>query len=223
MTFDKETENKTFERNQEQLSMWIDGDLSADEARFLLHRLRHDVRLLQCFSRWHGYGDALRGDPYTSVASNFSQCVVTAIEKENSADDYQQKTGPQRYSHWAGGIAVAASVVVAVSLFFVYSSADLDGGVDGDTVVMTTQPVTQLSRDAVSSISQKNGQSLISPFAIPTDSITVRPWPNHLLPGDTNNKFNTSYGSYALTPGWPDVFRLRAVQKQKEQKGSMGP
>ncbi|HWU69970.1 MAG TPA: RseA family anti-sigma factor, partial [Pseudoxanthomonas sp.] len=42
-----------------QLSALIDGDLSPDEARFLLRRLQHDGELNACWERWQLCGDVL--------------------------------------------------------------------------------------------------------------------------------------------------------------------
>ena len=44
-----------------QLSSMMDGELSLDEARFLLRRLRHDEELNGCWERWQLCGDVLRG------------------------------------------------------------------------------------------------------------------------------------------------------------------
>ena len=46
---------------RQQLSALIDGELPADEARFLLRRLQHDDELSGCHERWQLCGDVLRG------------------------------------------------------------------------------------------------------------------------------------------------------------------
>ena len=48
--------------NRQQLSALMDGELSPDEARFLLRRLQHDEELGSTWERWQLCGDVLRGD-----------------------------------------------------------------------------------------------------------------------------------------------------------------
>ncbi|PSD16606.1 anti-sigma factor, partial [Stenotrophomonas maltophilia] len=49
------------QRHREQLSALVDGELGADEARFLLRRMEHDPELAGCQERWQLLGDVMRG------------------------------------------------------------------------------------------------------------------------------------------------------------------
>ncbi|KKD57016.1 hypothetical protein VM57_14525 [Stenotrophomonas maltophilia] len=48
------------QRHREQLSALVDGELGADEARFLLRRMEHDPELAGCQERWQLLGDVIR-------------------------------------------------------------------------------------------------------------------------------------------------------------------
>ena len=46
---------------RQQLSALVDGELAADEARFMLRRLQHDGEVSSCQERWQLLGDVMRG------------------------------------------------------------------------------------------------------------------------------------------------------------------
>ena len=53
--------DRLYAHNRRQLSAMLDGELSPDQARFMLRRLQHDTALAACWERWQGCGDVLRG------------------------------------------------------------------------------------------------------------------------------------------------------------------
>jgi len=64
---------------REQLSAMMDGELSADETRFLLRRMQHDDTLADCWARWQYFGDAMRGECERALPADFSRRVGRAI------------------------------------------------------------------------------------------------------------------------------------------------
>ena len=56
--------------HRQQLSALMDGELLADEARFLLRRLQHDRDLAGCWERWQLCGDVLRGRAQAPAPEN---------------------------------------------------------------------------------------------------------------------------------------------------------
>ncbi|HEY9254277.1 MAG TPA: RseA family anti-sigma factor, partial [Stenotrophomonas sp.] len=60
---------------RQQLSALIDGELPADEARFLLRRLQHDEELSGCHERWQLCGDVLRGMASAPAPADFAARV----------------------------------------------------------------------------------------------------------------------------------------------------
>lgn len=105
---------------REQLSAMMDGELSADETRFLLRRMQHDDTLADCWARWQYFGDAMRGECERALPADFSRRVGRAI-----ADDLAQTqvavAAPVAFARqplvrWGGGAALAATVALAAFL-----------------------------------------------------------------------------------------------------------
>lgn len=105
------------QRHREQLSALLDGELGADEARFLLRRMEHDPELAGCQERWQLMGDVMRGQAPALAPAGFSAAVAAAIAAEpvpQAEPRRQVRRGGWRA--WGGGAALAASVA-AVALF----------------------------------------------------------------------------------------------------------
>lgn len=100
---------------RQQLSALVDGELNADESRFLLRRLAHDDELAGCHERWQLCGDVLRGAASAPAPLDFAARVRTAIADE-PAPQAQPSTRPATRWRWGGGAAIAASVA-AIALF----------------------------------------------------------------------------------------------------------
>lgn len=106
---------------REQLSALLDGALPADEARFLLRRLRHDRALAGHWERWQVYGDALRGSTPALLPADFALRVAAALQGDAQAVALPVAAaagGRVRRLRWGAGAALAASVAVA-ALFVV--------------------------------------------------------------------------------------------------------
>jgi negative regulator of sigma E activity len=88
---------------REQLCAWMDGELSAEEARFLERRLAHDAELRAQWERWQLASACIRGQSPLPMRSDFSERVLATISAPEIA-----ATG--RRSVW--GWAIAASIAV---------------------------------------------------------------------------------------------------------------
>ena len=64
------------DRLKEQLSAWLDGELPADEARFLQRRLDNDPALRAQFERWQLAAACLRGQPVRRMPAGFAEQLV---------------------------------------------------------------------------------------------------------------------------------------------------
>ncbi|KAF1709890.1 hypothetical protein CSC70_09355 [Pseudoxanthomonas kalamensis DSM 18571] len=122
MTMDRD-EDKLELHCRRQLSALLDGDLSADEARFLLRRLQHDQDLHARWERWQLCGDVLRGQAQAPAPAGFAQRVSLAVaadvevrEVSVAADGSAIRTAAPRRQLLRWGGALAASVA-AIALF----------------------------------------------------------------------------------------------------------
>lgn len=89
----------------EQLCAWMDGELPADEARFLQRRLDNDPALRAQWERWQLASACLRGQPVRTMPADLCERVAAAVAAE-----------PARRGRWPWLAGVAAAVLVAVLL-----------------------------------------------------------------------------------------------------------
>jgi len=145
--------------NREQLSAAIDGELSAEELRFLLRRLDHDAALSQAWSRYHMAGDGVRRQLPPLASSGFATRVMRAIERESAAASSVPAPGARRHwLHWSAGGAIAASVAVAALLM--------------------VQPAGETSRVETVAVDSTGASPLPEHTALPSTAVpaTVPPW-----------------------------------------------
>ncbi|HJR75026.1 MAG TPA: sigma-E factor negative regulatory protein [Luteimonas sp.] len=123
---------------RQQLCALIDGDLSPDEARFLLRRLQHDAELGGCWERWQMIGETLRGRAVAPLPGDFSQRVAAAIAAEPAVARSSAASGGgalavpgSRWARWGGG-ALAASVAL-VALFMARQQTPSSVAPDSET------------------------------------------------------------------------------------------
>ncbi|HET6631140.1 MAG TPA: sigma-E factor negative regulatory protein [Rhodanobacteraceae bacterium] len=117
--------------SKEQLSALMDGELAADEARFLLRRLQHEPEMVGAWSRYHVFRDCLRG-----------QLLVSAATDGFAARVMQQTAAPRpvasphsrawRWLRYGMGGTIAASVAV-VALVSMRPAANVAPRADGLT------------------------------------------------------------------------------------------
>ena len=105
---------------RQQLSALVDGELSPDEARFLLRRMAHDGELSGRFERWQLCGDVLRGQVRRAAAPGLGQRIAAGIADGSrvgqSVPAPSRATRRQAWTRWGGGAALAASVAVVAML-----------------------------------------------------------------------------------------------------------
>jgi len=99
---------------RQQLSALIDGELPADEARFLLRRLQHDDELGGCQERWQLCADVLRGRATAPAPADFAARVRGAVAAEPAP---QAPPAPGRRRAWGWGSGAIAASVAVLALF----------------------------------------------------------------------------------------------------------
>ncbi|WP_202839936.1 RseA family anti-sigma factor [Luteimonas saliphila] len=107
--------DKLFVYHRQQLSAMLDGELSPDEAKFMLRRLQHDTELAACWERWQVGGDVLRGRHNDLLPGDFAQRVALALAAGSTVSveiAAATRGGRPRFARWGGGAAIAASVAL---------------------------------------------------------------------------------------------------------------
>lgn len=116
-------EDKIDVHNRQQLSALVDGELSSDEARFLLRRLQHDPELQACQERWALLGEVMRGKAVAPAPLDFAARVSAAVAQEPVPRAEPRRELRSGWRRWSGGAALAASVA-AVAFFMGRQSLD---------------------------------------------------------------------------------------------------
>lgn len=101
--------------HRQQLSALIDGELSADQARFLIRRLEHDQELSACQERWQMAGDVLRGQLGAVAPADFAARVALALPPA-AAQPRSAAGSRARQWRWASGGALAAGLALVAVL-----------------------------------------------------------------------------------------------------------
>lgn len=106
--------DKLFVYHRQQLSAMLDGELSPDEAKFMLRRLQHDTELAACWERWQVGGDVLRGLRNDLLPVDFAQRVALSLASTAAEPAAVAVAGGSRprLARWGGGAAIAASVAL---------------------------------------------------------------------------------------------------------------
>lgn len=146
----------------EALSSLFDGELAADESKFLLRRVSADREMAATWSRWSLAAVALRRQPALPMAADFAQRVAHAV-----ADEPPLKRGGSAPSRpllrWAGGLAVAAS---AALLALLVMTPDQMGAGQGDLA----QNPAATAQVAASGLRESD---LRPQFAAPADTVAA--------------------------------------------------
>ena len=109
--------DKLDQYHRQQLSAMLDGELSPDQARFMLRRLQHDVELAERWERWQVCGDVLRGQGNALLPPDFASRVSSAIaDAAPQPVEQRARSSGRRGLRWGGGAALAASVAMAALL-----------------------------------------------------------------------------------------------------------
>jgi len=198
---DQSTDTPFHTDYRQQLSALMDGELEADQARFLLRRISHDEALAACQERWQLMGDVLRGQATALAPAGFSAQVQRALENESAV---QPKT-KSRWKLWRAGMALAASIA-AVSVLLVTRTSFLATPSAAQTALSvdissnTSSPALAVSPD-ISVLTTP-----ADPFALAPEP-SAKPWPRSSLPS-ASGTFNARALSaneafYPFTPLTP--------------------
>ncbi|GAB3513769.1 sigma-E factor negative regulatory protein [Pseudoxanthomonas daejeonensis] len=133
---------------RQQLSALVDGELSPDEARFLLRRLQHDTELSGRFERWQLGGDVLRGQVKRVAAADLSERIAAAIAGDTAAGHGVQPAAAAGgrapvWTRWGGGGAALAASVAVVAMLVGRPAAPDQAAAPIPALAMQTLPSTE--------------------------------------------------------------------------------
>ncbi|PKM06787.1 MAG: hypothetical protein CVV14_11080 [Gammaproteobacteria bacterium HGW-Gammaproteobacteria-4] len=150
----KHHDSKAFES----LSSLFDGELAADESKFLLRRVGADREMAGAWSRWSLAAVAMRRQTALPMASDFAERVANALASEPAL-----RAGSRPLLRWVGGLAVAASAALVALLAM--TPEQMGGGQSG---LAQNQPGT--AQVAASSLRESD---LRPQFAAPADTVAA--------------------------------------------------
>lgn len=124
--------------HRRQLSAMLDGELSPDQARFMMRRLEHDASLAACWERWQVCGEVLRGHGHPLLPADFSARVlaaaVAAPATAPAAASAATAAAPRaRLLRWGGGALAASVALVALFMARQLPEAQAPGALEAAT------------------------------------------------------------------------------------------
>lgn len=164
---------------RQQLSSLIDGELSADEARFMLRRLEHDEALSSCNERWQMLGDVLRGQACAPAPVDFAERVRASVAAEPApsmqanverSQDRKERRGGWR--RWGGGAALAASVA-AVAMFMTREQLPDPAALDAPTTIIASQAELPPAPEPAPATEASAAEQALAVAAVPAAAVAA--------------------------------------------------
>lgn len=140
-----------------QLSAWMDGELDAQAARFLLRRLGHDDALARTWARYHVARDGLRRQIGRLARPDFAARVMRAVEAEPAPS----RASGRRWLRWTAGGAIAAGVAAAALVLVQPGPGTLPGSMPGGAALASPTAPGAVAVNPVQT-------PLLAPLAAPT-------------------------------------------------------
>ena len=201
------TVNPLDEKICEQLSAWIDGELSKEEALFLERRLQHDEALQAMYTRLQMTSACMKGQSARLMPKALCSNIKQALAQETSS----RKSRRPLFA-WAAAASMAFAAIVFIPSFMqstatpeprlainsetlsnneidppaTFASADLIGNrqlaVNTSIVTISTNPATPPLTPAVSPSSIESVEGVISPEDFPLIiSSEKKSWPRSVV------------------------------------------
>ena len=155
---------------KEQLSAFLDGELPEAETTLLLKRLERDDELKGTLSRYSLIGAVMRSDGDMPAARHVAARVSAALAREPSL----AAAGVRRWLQPAAGLAIAASVALAVVLLLPQWPG---GGNAGPATIAAVEPMTQASSPATPDPATEALPVVVAAYDEPAEAYTTPPAP----------------------------------------------
>lgn len=165
----------------EQLSAWMDGELSREEAMFLERRLQHDEALQAMYSRLQMTSACMKGQSARLMPNTLCANIRQALAEESP-----QKKSRSPIFAWAAAASLALAAIV-----FVPGMMQNDSGSEpafannSETVLSPNTPATFASADLIANSETTVGTSLVASSAssIPPITPAINPSSTETAPG----------------------------------------
>lgn len=92
----------------EQISEFIDDEMSVEEGEFFVRRLQRDESARGLYRRYHLIGTAVRGEHMLSASAEFGRRLGQALDADAG------KPSAMRLGNWAARVGIAASFALVV-------------------------------------------------------------------------------------------------------------
>jgi len=188
---------------QEQLSAFMDGELSKDETRFLLKRTEGDTVLVQRWTRYHVVRQALRRQEIVALRADFSRSLMARLDAESVP-----QSNRTTWLRWGSGGAIAAAVAV--------------------TALMVTKPVNETTPASVAA--SNPAAARLAPVApVSTTQLASSPktelqtpFLTPLVPNSPIPTATASFGTDVVEPATFDPRMQPYVIRHYQATGSTG-
>jgi len=157
--------------HRQQLSAMLDGELSPDEAKFMLRRLEHDVELARCWERWQVCGEVLRGRAERLLPGDFAARVAVAVQAPlpGSGTGLVNTRPPRaRASLYWGGFGIAASLALVAAMALVGMPGNEDAPVQEGVVASTDNQVPEGISGVAMALVETAPASAVAEIPVPT-------------------------------------------------------
>ena len=132
------------EHIKQQVSQFIDDELSGDECEFFVRRLQHDGASRHLYMRYHAIGAAIRGEHVAAAHTSLRDRVRDALDPETQPVPAPETSWlGSRVARVVAGFGVAAGVAV-IAFVTLPAGNELDYVAPAHTVFETEQTLERL-------------------------------------------------------------------------------
>jgi sigma-E factor negative regulatory protein RseA len=149
------------EQFKEQISEFIDDELTAEECEFFVRRLQRDDPSRDCYIRYQLIGSAVRGEHLHYQAAELRQRLQHAVGSPERADGRSAASHLPR--RWMAGAGIAAGVALASVLALKLSGPGADSTLDGAADTLADSGLVEPPSYVVPTTSSDAARRVVTP------------------------------------------------------------
>ncbi|MGH8050495.1 MAG: sigma-E factor negative regulatory protein [Arenimonas sp.] len=152
----------------EQLSAWMDGELSKGEAMFLERRLQHDEALQAMYSRLQMTSACMKGQSALLMSNTLCANIKQALAEESS-----QKKSRSPIFAWAAAASLAFAAIVFIPGMMQNNSGSQPAFANkAETLASPNTPATFASADLIANSEATVGTSIVASSSVSATPIS---------------------------------------------------